>query len=84
VTFKVGKSVRLTLGIVKLELNVIVTLPSSVTFVMLAVITFLGATVSTATIGVVSLSHLNVNTILYLALLPWLSESSIKTVSFLG
>jgi len=46
VTFKDGNSVRLTLGMINAELNVIVTLPSAVMLVMLAVIS-LGLTDST-------------------------------------
>jgi len=40
VAFKNGNSVRLTLGIANLELNVIVMLPSAVMLEMLAVISF--------------------------------------------
>jgi hypothetical protein len=85
VTFKDGNSVRLTLGITKLELNVIVTLPSFVILVMFAVINLLVTFYSTtAGGGVTASSHLNVKSILYSTLWPWLSESKIKIVSFLG
>jgi glycerol-3-phosphate acyltransferase PlsY len=63
-TFKDGNSVRLTFGMINSELNAIVTLPSAVMLVMLAVFSLGFISTLAAGGGGGESSHLKVRTIL--------------------